>query len=338
MADAPTTPRTPPADAPLFQHVVIVGVGLLGTSLGLALKNRRLARWVTGVGRAGSSSLDVAKARGAVDAVATDLAAAARGGATVGADIPPADLIVLCTPIRQFPDAFRALAPALAPGAIVTDVGSTKADVVKWAAELLPPSVCFVGSHPMAGSEKSGPAAARETLYENAVCLICPPPPPPPAPPPDGRPSSAGACERVRQLWRAVGMRLIDVDADRHDRWVAAVSHLPHAAAFALVRTAAADPRALDAVAGGFLDTTRVASSDPAMWTDIFLTNRDAVLSALDDYTRELAALRAAVAAGDEPALRAYVAAAKAARDDLLTQRLAAGLPVRSAACQEPRP
>jgi prephenate dehydrogenase len=301
----------------MFKHVVIHGVGLLGASLGLAMKRHQLAGAITGVGRANSSSLDIARARGAIDHGLTDLAAACQG-----THLPtriPADLVVLCTPIRQFPEAMRILASAVVPGTVITDVGSTKADVMRWAAEILPRSVHFIGSHPMAGSEKSGPDAARDNLYENAVCLLCTPPGAPEEP-----------VQRIRGLWQTLGMRLITLPADTHDQWVATISHLPHALAFALVTTAASHPEMLQAVAGGFLDTTRVASSDASMWTDIFLTNKAALVAALDAFSHDLSTLRSAIAGGNEPSIRDYLKNARQQRDTLLAQRKAAGLSTRS--------
>jgi prephenate dehydrogenase len=292
-----------------FGHVVIVGTGLLGASLGLALKARGLTGVVTGVGRSGSASLDVAVKRGAIDHAMTDLASAATG-AHVRKSV---DLVVLCTPIRQFPEALRILAPALQAGTLVTDVGSTKGEVLRWARELLPPHVEFVGSHPMAGSEKSGPEAARADLYANAVCLMCAAG--------DGRKGFA----RIQQMWEQLGMRTIELSPDVHDRWVATVSHLPHAVAFALVNAAGKHPEMLEAAAGGFLDTTRVASSDLSMWTDIFMTNREAVLAAVDDFAGELDRLRSAIDAGDEKAIRAILAHGKQVRDELAARRKTAG-------------
>lgn len=333
---------------PPFQHVVLHGMGLLGTSLGLALKKHRLATAITGVGRPSSPSLDIAKARNAIDHATTDLAAAVHGNHLHS----PADLVVLCTPVRQFPAALRTLAASARPRTLITDVGSTKADVLRWAKELLPDTLHFIGSHPMAGSEKSGPDAARDNLYEHAVCLLCthhhqapgvPFPPasspapasnPPSAPPPPLAQADAAeraAFERIRQLWLTLGMRIIDLPADMHDRWVATISHLPHAVAFTLVETAARHPEMLEAVAGGFIDTTRVASSDVAMWTDIFLTNKPAVLAALDTFTHDLQALRTAIAGGDEITLREHLRRAKDARDALIERRRAAGLATRHA-------
>ena len=220
------------------------------------------------------------------------------------------DLVVLCAPVRQFPALFEQLR-GLPAGVLVTDVGSTKAEVMGWAKEILGADARrFVGSHPMAGSEKRGPEAARGDLYEGAVCLIC-----------ESAVSDPAAVEKVEAMWRAVGMRTVRVGAEAHDRWVATISHLPHAVAFSLMNAAAKHPEALQAVANGFLDTTRVASSDVEMWTDIFLTNRAAVVEAMDSFAADLSALRTAVANGDEGAIRAVLSSAKKSRDELVARR-----------------
>lgn len=286
-----------------FARVTIIGVGLLGASLGVALKRRGLARWVVGVGRGGqdgpSKSLQVALERGAIDEMATDPLSGVKGS----------DLVVVCTPVRKFPEMFAVIAPGLKPGAIVTDVGSTKEAVMAWAAAGLPKEggAVFVGSHPMAGSEKRGPEWAREDLFEGAVCLLC----------------AAGplgdAEKRVEEMWRAVGMKTMWVGPREHDQWVGKVSHLPHAAAFALVNAVVAgDPSGgaiLDVAGKGFLDTTRVAGSDVEMWTDIFLTNQTTVCEALEQYAAEIEKLRRAIATGDEGEIRTILNAAKRVRE-----------------------
>jgi prephenate dehydrogenase len=302
----------------VFERVTIVGVGLLGTSLGMALKGRKLAQEVIGVGRASSSSLKIAEERGAIDRSFTSVSAA------VAAD---PDLIVLCTPVRQFPEAMWAMRGKLRPSALVTDVGSTKAQVMAWAGEFfgadeeggaeLDQRPMFVGSHPMAGSEKRGPGAARADLYEGGLCLICPG-----MRGPDGKDERANeAARRIDALWQGVGMRTLRLDPAVHDQWVATISHLPHAIAFALVNAASKHPEMLAAAAGGFLDTTRIASSDVEMWTDIFLTNRTAVTAAIDEFTTGLAVLRTAIENGDEAAIRAAVVHAKESRDGLMARR-----------------
>ncbi|HVT80518.1 MAG TPA: prephenate dehydrogenase/arogenate dehydrogenase family protein [Phycisphaerae bacterium] len=283
-----------------LHHVLIIGCGLLGASLGLALKKRGLARTITGIGRRGSPSVEIAQQRGAIDRAFDDPAEPARD----------ADMIVVCTPVRQFPETFRALAPALSKNAVVTDVGSTKVDVMMWAREIIPDH--FVGSHPMAGSEKSGPEAARDDLYQGAVCLVCRGSPREPA---------ASGFQRVTNMWEAVGMRVLECADDQHDRWVASVSHLPRAVSAALMTAASIDERALDVAAGGLIDTTRIAAGDATMWTDIFMTNRTPIVDALKAFEGHLIALRTAIERGDEKAIHAFLATAKNQRDSLMTKR-----------------
>ncbi|MCL2647506.1 MAG: prephenate dehydrogenase [Phycisphaerales bacterium] len=305
----------------MFERVTIVGVGLLGASLGLALKDRSLTKHIVGVGRKSSPSLDVALTRKAIDSSACDVATGAKGS----------DLVILCTPIRQFCNTLRDLAPVLLPDAIITDVGSTKVEVMQWAAKQFPlekkgggESPIFIGSHPMAGSEKRGPEHARHDLYEGSLCLLCTPD--------DLRQNLGGgestgttrtlaAFEKIQRLWRHLGMRTLWLPAKEHDRWVATISHLPHAVAFSLVNAAGREPQMLQAVAGGFIDTTRVASSDIDMWVDIFLTNRDAVTQAIDTFSADMTTLRQAIADGDEPAIRHALAAAKKTRNDMIAKR-----------------
>jgi len=294
-----------------FEHAVIVGCGLLGTSLGLALRNAALVRTITGVGRRGSPSVKTALDRGAIDRTSDDAARAVSGAPLDGspAAVSPADLIILCTPLRQFPAIMKAIAPALANGAIVTDVGSVKSQVAQWAAAFLPAQAHFVGSHPMAGSEQSGPDAAKPDLYQNAPCIICP------------NPAAPQATARIVDLWQALGARTAEIPPDLHDHFVAAISHLPHLTAALLVNTAAETPAALALAAGGFLDTTRIASSDITMWTDILLTNKDAILQALDQFTNHAAALRNAIAAGDSAAIAKTLTDARQVREKMLDRR-----------------
>ncbi len=292
-----------------FKCVSIIGVGLLGASLGLALKQRALAGRVVGVGRAGSDSLSIALRRQAIDIAQTDPAQAVR----------EASLVVLATSLGQFPAIFERISEALPTGALVTDVGSTKTQVMHWAAQELPDHVDFIGSHPMAGSEKRGPQFARPDLFENAVCLVCPPPIQARGPRTEQRVESA--TNRVEALWRAVGMNTRRLDARRHDQWVASVSHLPHAVATALVLAASETPQALSAIAGGFLDTTRIASADPVIWADIFLTNKPAVMNQLTVFIRRLRTLQTAIRRGDQAVIADLLQQAKTTRDTLANNR-----------------
>ena len=272
-------------------------MGLLGTSLGLALKHHRLADKIIGVGRVGSPSLQIALQRGAIDVARTDPAAAA-----------PSDLIVLATNIAVFPEIFRAIANGLAEQTIITDVGSTKQQVCRWAKDLLPAPACFVGSHPMAGSEKRGPEFARPDLYTNAACFIC-----------AGKaPRLEVAAQRVEWMWQQLGMRTLRIKPHAHDRWVAAISHTPHAAAAALVNLIGPDAaNLLRAAAGGFMDTTRVASGDVAMWTDIFLTNRRAASQSIRALVQLLQGFERAIRHEDQATVRQFLQQAKTIRDQL---------------------
>lgn len=287
---------------PLFDHVTIVGVGLLGASLGLGLKKHKLARRVTGVGRPGSASIDIARQRGAIDE-ALPLPEAAR-----------ADLVVLCTPVGKFPELMAELAPHLKPGTLVTDVGSTKVQVLAWARELMPQAT-FIGSHPMAGSEKTGPAAARADLYADALCLLCS------AEARRRKGELEPAAQRVEQLWQGVGMKTLWLSAPEHDKRVAAISHLPHVAAFTLAATIARWPESFSAAAGGFCDTTRVAGSDAEMWKDIFLTNRGAILEAIAEFQSELAMLKSAIQTGNPTSILRRLELARKTRQAVLEAR-----------------
>jgi prephenate dehydrogenase len=294
---------------PQFQSVAIIGVGLLGASLGLAIKQHGLAKRVLGVGRTGSPSNQRALDMGAIDQAFTDPAAA----------VCESELVVLAANVGQFPALMAGIAPALKTGALVTDVGSTKQQVMKWAGKLLPRSIDFIGSHPMAGSEKRGPENARPDLYHDALCLICPPKL-------RGRGAFTGsrvvaATEKMERFWRAIGMRTWQLDAVQHDQWVALISHIPHAAACMTAMVAGRNVDAGVAIAGGFVDTTRVASGDPDMWTDIFLTNRVEMTRNLNAAMQMLRKLQAAIRRGDPEAVKEFLQTAKQQHELLLARR-----------------
>ena len=238
--------------------------------------------------------------------------------------------MVLCTPIRQFPEMMGKIAGVLPAGAIVTDVGSTKALVMQWAGEQLAGAaadrgVVFVGSHPMAGSEKRGPEHARADLYQGAVCLLCTEPAFAVGTTCPAKGSAEArvfrVLEKVEGMWQALGMRTLRVAAAEHDRWVAGISHLPHAVAFSLANAVAGYSEAFGAAAGGLMDTTRIASSDVDMWTDIFLTNRMPVLDAIGDMQRQLADLKKAIVFGDEAGIRAALVKARKVREQIVAGR-----------------
>lgn len=280
-----------------FGTVTLAGVGLLGGSLALALRRLGLAREVRGWVRR-PEAVREAESLGLVDMATTDGRVAASG----------ADLLVLCTPVGSFGPVAAKLVPHLASGAVVTDVGSVKGPVV---AEMDP--LCrqfgavFVGSHPMAGSERTGMRFARAELMDGAVVVTTPLP---------GVP--AGAVERVESLWRAVGARVLRMTAAEHDAVVARASHLPHVVACALahrVLDPGATPDAGPVCATGFRDTTRVASGSAEMWRDILVANRASVLEAIDEYLDSLRQIRELVAGGSAPAIEGYLSEAKRRRD-----------------------
>jgi len=276
----------------------VVGVGLLGGSVGLAVKAADERVRVVGVGRR-ESSLAKALEAGAADEVTLDTAAA----------VGRADLVVLATPLGAYARHLMAMKPALRRGTCVTDVGSTKAMVVRLAKEILGTRGPFVGAHPMAGGERRGVEFARADLFVGATCIITPTKTTPP-----------GKVRRVERFWRMLGAVTVRMSPTAHDRAVARVSHLPHILAAIIV--AGQRDEDLPLAGPGFLDTTRVASGDPAMWRDILLTNRRAVLAALDAADEQLMHLRDLLELGDGPALERYLARAKGRRDEMVSERL----------------
>lgn len=262
-----------------FDQVTIVGLGLIGGSLGLALRRRGIARRVVGVARR-PVALTQARRRGVVD----------QGFLAVAPAVAAADLVVLATPPSTVVPLSQAVAAATRHELLLTDVASTKAAIVRGWARTLPARIQAVGSHPMAGSERRGLPAASATLFDGALCLMTP-----------GPRTSREARRRVQGLWEALGMRTRTVTAERHDAMVAMISHAPHLVAASLV--AAATPAELAVAAVGFADTTRVALGDPSLWQDICVTNRPAVLTALARVERALVHLRQAIAYDDRPEL-----------------------------------
>ncbi|OGA20057.1 MAG: prephenate dehydrogenase [Betaproteobacteria bacterium RIFCSPLOWO2_02_FULL_67_19] len=280
----------------VFERVAVIGVGLIGGSFALALKAARASDHVVGAGR-DANHLALARDLGIVDSVATDPADAVSG----------ADLVLVAAPVAQFARIFAAIAPRLRADAALTDAGSTKRDVVGAARANLGSKLArYVPAHPVAGSEHSGAAAARADLFKGKTVVL--------APLEEG---AADALERIEQAWGACGARLARMTPETHDEVFAAVSHLPHVLAYALVQEIAARPdadRLFAHAAGGFRDFTRIASSHPEMWRDICLANRDALLDNLDRYAAQLAALRSLIERGDAESLERLFAAAREAR------------------------
>ncbi len=275
----------------LFNKVAIIGTGLVGGSLGLELRRRRLAGYVVGVCRHKSSLLK-AKKMGAIDNGTLDIKEAVRD----------ADLVILATPVNEFLVLARSIAPVLKKKAIITDVGSTKKSTVGSLEKIFGRRNHFVGAHPIAGSEKKGIAEARRGLFDNAVCVIT-----------RTKNTDVFALKKILRLWKELGSRTIVMEPVRHDRILAAVSHLPHIVANALILSI--DNKCLPFGAGGLRDTTRIASSDPRIWRDIFLTNRKEVLFAVDKFKNQLNDLSRAVKAGNGKLLFSLLDKAKNKRD-----------------------
>ncbi|WP_207539050.1 prephenate/arogenate dehydrogenase family protein [Sabulicella rubraurantiaca] len=269
---------------PIFQRLCLVGAGLIGSSI--ARRNREsgeLAREVVVTARS-AATLARVRELGFADRVEEDAAEA----------VKDADGVILCVPVGAYAGVMRHIAPNLAPGAILSDVGSTKGSVIRDLLPLCPPGVRLVPAHPMAGTEHSGPDAGFPTLFEGRYCIV--------TPLPNG---DSAAVETVREFWRRCGSTVETMDAATHDKVVAIVSHLPHLIAFTICGTAddlSEETResVLKFAASGFRDFTRIAASDVAMWRDVFLNNREAVLEMLARFTEDAHAFGRAIRWGQE--------------------------------------
>jgi prephenate dehydrogenase len=282
----------------VIERLAIVGVGLLGGSVAKAVRAHALAREIVGIGR-DLTRLGPALRDGALDHVTTDLADGVAG----------ADRILLAAPVLANETLLQRVWQAAPAGAVLTDVGSTKRGIAAAADRLAAgrSEIHFVGSHPMAGSEKSGYAVARPDLFQGATVVVTP-----------TESSDSAAAKGVGEFWAALGARVVVLDPAAHDRAVAAISHLPHVAAWALVDAVARfEPDALSIAARGFKDTTRIAASDPDVWREILLDNRDALRGGLAAFRRALDDLEALVASGDGAGLTAFLARMKTVRERL---------------------
>jgi prephenate dehydrogenase len=285
---------------PLIERLSVIGVGLIGGSLARALRARGEVGEVVGVGR-GEANLQRAVELGVIDRWTSDPLAGVEG----------ADMVFLATPVCTIAPLVARLAPALRPGCIVTDGGSVKEEIVTACEPLMPAGTFFVGGHPIAGTEHSGVEASFATLYEGRRCIITP-----------TAATAPGALETVRRMWELAGSEVVVMDPHKHDRVLAAISHLPHMVAYSLVNAVGGYDRfeenILNYSAGGFRDFTRIASSDPAMWRDIALMNREALLEMMDYFTEYLASLRGLVEKGDGPGLETFFRSSKESRDAIL--------------------
>lgn len=267
---------------PLFDRVAILGLGLIGSSLARALRYYGVARYVSG-GDISAAVCDTVRKLGITDSITTDLAAAVAG----------ADVVVLCVPVGACGPVAERIASSLKPGAILTDVGSVKQAVVRDVSPFVPPGVHFIPGHPVAGTEYSGPEAGFPTLFDGRWAIVTPP-----------AGSDDGAAQAVATMWRRFGSKVELMEPSHHDRVLAITSHLPHLIAYTIVGTASdleedTKSEVIKFSAGGFRDFTRIAASDPTMWRDVFLNNREAVLEILQRFTEDLTALQRAIRWGE---------------------------------------
>ena len=281
-----------------LDRLSIIGVGLLGGSIGLALRSVVSGCEIVGYGHR-RETLERAEQIGAIDRGTGDLREAVEGS----------DLVILCTPVGLFPEILRGMTEGLKTGCVVTDVGSTKASVVEAAERTLPTGVQFVGSHPMAGSEKRGVEFAKADLFQNALCIMTP-----------SERTDPRALTQVEAFGGMLGMRTCRMSPADHDRALAEVSHLPHAVAAALV--AMQSPDALTLAGKGFLDTTRIAGGNGGLWRDIFLDNATNVRAALARLRGQLEDFERLLDGGKAEELRQWLDAAAAKRQALLREKL----------------
>jgi prephenate dehydrogenase len=284
-----------------FRQAAIIGVGLIGGSLGMILRRKGLASSVVGVGRR-IENLKLAVKLGAIDHYVVD----AKEG------VKDADIVILATPVDTYQRHLEEWASCLKPGAIVSDVGSVKGELVEQCERLMPAGVHFVGAHPIAGKEKTGVAAGSEDLFTGMRCIVTP-----------TTQTNPEALERVRTLWQESGSTVLTMDPHLHDKILGAVSHLPHVVAFALmgalidIRTEVPSLDLAGHSGGGLRDTTRIAASSPEMWRDIFLWNRENVVTCIEAYERSLGDLKRLIRAGDAAGIEKTLERAKQEREKL---------------------
>lgn len=284
----------------IIDRLAIIGVGLIGGSLARALRESGAVGSVVGIGRS-RANLEDALSLGICDEVTQDALEGVRG----------ADVVFISVPVCAIPGVVAEIAPALAPGCIVTDGGSVKTAIVRECEALMPPGCHFVGGHPIAGTEHSGAASSFATLYRGKRCILTP-----------TEHTDPAALETVERIWRLTGAEVCSMEPGHHDRIFAEISHLPHVVAYALVHAVGtADvegENVLSYSAGGFRDFTRIASSDPVMWRDIALMNRGALLASIDGFSASLAELRRRIEGGDQAGLTEFFTTAKQFRDGIV--------------------
>jgi prephenate dehydrogenase len=280
----------------MFHKVSVLGVGLIGASFSLALKEKKLCSEIAGFGRS-VENLKKAKDRGIIDTFALDPAAACRD----------ADLIMLSAPAGSFTDMIKRSSEAFSKGAIVTDAGSVKGDLVSEIERMMPEGVSYIGAHPIAGSENSGIDSASHDLFAGAKCIITP-----------TKNSDPRSLEKVRDLWKKLGSTTIEMDPQKHDHIYASVSHLPHMIAYNMVNTVAAMDRSYLEFSGrGFRDMTRIAGSPPELWRDICMMNRKNLIDMIEVFQRNLESLNRHLKASDSEALEAEFRNARILRESI---------------------
>ena len=285
----------------IYNRVALIGLGLIASSMFHAIKRAGLVGEVTGYARS-EETRNTAREIGLCDRVYDSAVEAVEG----------ADLVVLCVPVGVMGAVAAEIAPALKPGATVSDVGSVKAQVIAAVAPHLPDGVHFVPAHPVAGTEHSGPRSGFAELFDNRWTLIVPPPG-----------SDRSAVDRVEALWQGMGALTEEMDAEHHDLVLAVTSHAPHLIAYTMVGVAddlrrVTDTEVIKYSAAGFRDFTRIAASDPTMWRDVFLNNKEATLEILGRFTEELFALQRAIRTGDGDHLHAYFTRTRAIRRGII--------------------
>ena len=296
------SPLGPPLPAPIVQRLAVVGLGLIGSSIIHACRARRLAGHVVAIDR-DAGVLERCRALGLGDETTSDLAGVAG-----------CDLVILCIPVGAFASVAEAMAPHLKAGAIVSDVGSVKGSIIAQTRPHLPPGVHLVPAHPVAGTEYSGPDAGFATLFQRRWCILTPP---------EGTDEAATAL--VEAFWRAMGANVEIMTAEHHDRVLAITSHVPHLIAYNIVGTAAdletvTESEVIKFSAGGFRDFTRIAASDPTMWRDVFLHNKEAVLEMLGRLNEDVAILARAIRWGDGETLFNLFTRTRAIRRGIVSQ------------------
>ncbi len=316
-----------------FQRVALIGIGLIGSSLSHAMRRAGLAREIVGHAHSAATRATALRLK-LVDKV-FDTAAAAVAGA---------DLVILCTPVGVYGRIAQEIGPHLAQGAILTDVGSVKGAVVKDVGPFVPPGVHFIPGHPIAGTEHSGPESGFAELFDNRWCILTPV---------EG--SDAGAVQKLSAFWSACGSNVEMMDAAHHDMVLAITSHLPHLIAYSIVNTArhlerVTDTEVIKFSAGGFRDFTRIAASDPIMWRDVFLANKEAALEMLGRFSEDLTVLQRAIRFGDGETLQKLFAQARATRKGIIAagqdtaapdfgrQKSGSGTPAGASTTDMPKP